>query len=55
MKKMLIAAGAMAGIIGVRMVLSLAVSEQAAELFCRMAVGSLFFYCVLRMGRKAER
>ena len=50
MKNLLIAAGAMVGVIGMRMILSLTVSEQAAEVFCRTALGILFFYYAIRIG-----
>ncbi len=46
MKNVLIAAAAMAGIIVIRMILSITFTDQAAEVFARAAVGILFFYFI---------
>lgn len=51
MKKAFIAAACMIGIITVRMILSVALSEQLAEVFTRISVGSLFFYFILILGK----
>ncbi len=47
MKKAFIAAACMAGIIAIRMILSVALSEQTAEVFTRISVTFLFFYFCL--------
>ncbi len=47
MKNVIIAAASMVGIIVVRMILSIAFSEQVAEVFIRISVSFLFFYFVL--------
>lgn len=47
MKKAFIAAVTMVGIIAVRMILSVALSEQVAEVFTRVSVTSLFLYFCL--------
>ncbi len=47
MKNVIIAAASMVGIIVVRMILSIAFSEQVAEVFTRISVSFLFFYFVL--------
>ncbi|MCI9065559.1 MAG: hypothetical protein HFI53_06765 [Lachnospiraceae bacterium] len=54
MKKAFITVAAMIGIIGIRMILSIAVSEQAAEVFTRFSISFLFFYfiCGLSAGRR---
>lgn len=47
MKKALIAAASIVGIIVVRMILSATLSEQAAEVFSSVAITSLFLYSIL--------
>lgn len=47
MKKAFIAAVAMAGIIAVRMILSVAFGEYIAEVFIKVSVTSLFLYFCL--------
>lgn len=51
MKKAFIAAAVIAGIIAVRMILSVSLSEQAAEVFTRVSCTALFFYCVISISR----
>lgn len=46
MKNVLIAAAAMAGIIVMRVILSIAFTDQIAEVFARVAIGVLFFYYI---------
>lgn len=46
MKKALIVAIAMVGIIAMRMILSVALSEQIAEVFCKVSL-SFLFICTL--------
>lgn len=52
MKDLLTAAGAMAAIILLEMVLSRVFTDQAGKLFCEAALAALFFYCV---GRALKR
>lgn len=47
MKKAFIAAACLVGIIAVRMILSVALSEHIAEVFTRVSVTFLFFYFCL--------
>lgn len=47
MKKAFIAAACLVGIIAVRMLLSVALSEHIAEVFTRVSVTFLFFYFCL--------
>ena len=54
MKKAFIAAAAMVGIIAVRMILSVALNEQIAEVFTRLSTGFLFFY-VLCISLKSKQ
>ncbi len=51
MKKAFIAVAAMAGIIAVRMILSVALGEQIAEVFTRISVSALFFYFLISISR----
>lgn len=44
MKKVFITVACIAAIIAVRMILSVTLSEQVADVFTRVSVGSLFFY-----------
>lgn len=46
MKKAFIATAAMVGIIAVRILLSIALSDQAAEIFCRVSVSFLILYYI---------
>lgn len=55
MKKAFIAAACMVGIIAVRMILSVAFSEQAAEVFTRVSVTSLFLYFCLISTKSRRR
>ncbi len=55
MKKALIAATFMVGIIIVRMILSVTFSEQIAEVFTRVSVSFLFFYCLLLSVRNRQK
>ena len=54
MKSALTAAIALVVIILVQMALSFAFTYQVGELFGKTAIGALFFYCLLRVG-KGER
>lgn len=56
MKRAFIAAITIVGIIALRMILSLSLSEQAAEIFCRVSLSFLFFYyiCTLPRARKHD-
>lgn len=47
MKNIIIAAASMVGIIVIRMILSVTLSEQIAEVFTRISVSFLFFYFIL--------
>lgn len=49
MKKMFIPATIMVAIIVIRMILSVTISEQAAEVFCRVSISFLFLYFVCRL------
>ncbi len=51
MKNVFIAAASIVGIIVVRMILSIACSEQVAEVFARVAIGALFFYYICQTGK----
>lgn len=51
MKKAFIAIAAMAGIIAMRMILSVALGEQIAEVFTRISVSTLFFYFLISISR----
>lgn len=51
MKKIIIAAASMIAIIAVRMVLSVAFNEQAAEVFGRVSVSFLFFYFICQISK----
>ncbi len=51
MKKAFIAVAAMAGIIAVRMILSVTLSEQVSEAFTRVSVGALFFFFLITFTR----
>lgn len=46
MKNVLIASAAMAGIIVMRVILSITFTDQIAEVFARVAIGVLFFYSI---------
>lgn len=56
MKKAFMATACMVGIIAVRMILSVAFNEQAAEVFSRVSISFLFFYfiCSLSRNRKSK-
>ena len=47
MKNVIIAVACMAAIIIARMILSLTFSEQVADVFCRVSIDTLFFYCII--------
>ncbi|MDE6387850.1 MAG: hypothetical protein K2L82_08615 [Lachnospiraceae bacterium] len=47
MKKVLITLASMVGIIAVRMILSVAFSEQVAKVFTSVSISFLFFYLIL--------
>ena len=51
MKKAFIAIVAMVGIIAMRMILSVALGEQIAEVFTRISVSALFFYFLISISR----
>ncbi|MDE7187922.1 MAG: hypothetical protein K2O13_10505 [Lachnospiraceae bacterium] len=51
MKKAFIAAALMVTIIAVRMILSVAFSEQVAEVFSGVSVSALFFYSIFRLSK----
>ena len=51
MKKIFLAAAFIVAIIAVRMILSVTLSEQAAEVFSRVSIGALFFYCILMLSK----
>lgn len=51
MKSILVAAVSMVGIIVVRMILSIAFTDQIAEVFARVSISILFFYYVCRLSR----
>lgn len=46
MKKILVALVTMCGIIVVRMILSVTLTEQVAEVFSRISIGILFYYFI---------
>lgn len=52
MKRMLITAGIMAGIVAVQIELSFAFDWKTAELFSQTAMDALFLGCLLMIGRK---
>ena len=51
MKSILIAAISMVGIIVVRMILSIAFTDQVGEVFARVSISILFFYYICRLSR----
>ncbi|MCX4322961.1 MAG: hypothetical protein OSJ59_08340 [Lachnospiraceae bacterium] len=51
MKKAFIAVAAMAGIIAVRMILSVTLGEQVSEVFTRVSVGALFFFFLITFAK----
>lgn len=55
MKNVIIAAASMVGIIVVRMILSIVLSEQIAEVFIRLSVSVLFFYYVLLFSKNRQK
>ena len=55
MKKAFIAVAAMAGIIALRMILSVALGEQIAEVFTGISVSALFFYLLISISRNRRR
>lgn len=55
MKNVIIAAASMVGIIVVRMILSIVLSEQIAEVFIRVSVSVLFFYYVLLFSKNRQK
>ncbi|MCI9344760.1 MAG: hypothetical protein HFI56_00705 [Lachnospiraceae bacterium] len=52
MKKAFIAAASISGIIAARMILSVILSEQVADVFTKTATSFLFFYYVLTSTKK---
>ena len=46
-----ITAAIMVAIIAVRMILSVNLSEHAAEVFCRVSISALFFYSICRLSK----
>lgn len=55
MKNVIIAAASMVGIIVVRMILSIVLSEQIAEVFIWVSVSVLFFYYVLLFSKNRQK
>lgn len=55
MKSVIIAAASMVGIIVVRMILSVVLSEQIASVFTGVSVSALFFYYVLLFSKNRKR
>lgn len=55
MKNVIITAASMVGIIVVRMILSIVLSEQIAEVFTRVSVSVLFFYYVLLFSKNRQK
>lgn len=51
MKKLIIPAAFIVAIIAVRMILSVAFNEQAAEVFGRVSVSFLFFYYICQLSK----
>lgn len=51
MKKAFIAAAFLVAIIVIRMVLSVTLSEQIAEVFCKAAISFLFFYSICTLSK----
>lgn len=51
MKKAFMVTVCMVGIIAVRMILSVAFNEQAAEVFSRVSISILFFYFICSLSR----
>ncbi len=47
----LITAVLMAAVIAVRMILSVTLSEQAAEVFCRVSISFVFFYFICSLSK----
>lgn len=52
MKNVFIATASMAGIIVVRIILSIYLSEQAAKVFTGVSVGFLFYYFICKLAKK---
>ncbi|MCI8302386.1 MAG: hypothetical protein HFF68_06445 [Oscillospiraceae bacterium] len=55
MKSALTAAIALVVIILVQMALTFAFTYQVGELFGKTAIGALFFYCLLRVGKSRRQ
>lgn len=55
MKKVFIAAACMVTIIAVRIILSVAFSEQVAEVFCKVSISSLFFYFICTLSQNKPK
>lgn len=51
MKNVFIAAASMVAIIAIRMILSVALGEQVAEVFCKISISFLFFYFICRSAK----
>lgn len=51
MKNVFIAAASMAAIIVIRMILSVALGEQVAEVFCKVSTSFLFFYFICQTAK----
>lgn len=54
MKRTFIAVAVMIGIIAVRMMLSVILSEQIAEVFTRVSVSALFFFFVISFAKNRQ-
>lgn len=52
MKNVITAVASMVGIIVIRMILSVTLSEQIAEVFTRISVSFLIFYFILLFAKK---
>lgn len=55
MKNAFFTAAFIAAIIIVRMILSVAFSEQATEVFCSVSISFLFFYCICRLSKNRSK
>lgn len=55
MKKVFITAAFITTIIAVRMILSVAISEQIAEAFCNVSISFLFFYAICRISKNKAK
>lgn len=55
MKNVLMAVVSVVGIIVVRVILSIAFTDQIAEVFARTAIGILFFYLIASIGISSRK